>query len=93
MVMKKRLRNSMVGYGDTVVSESDMVPRRAEAYALAGKTHMTLLYNNQVKETRLQRPHAIDSIYMTFCERQNYSCRNQIRGSWAWVREGADFRV
>lgn len=44
----------MVGYGDTVVTESDMVPRCAEPYTLAGKTHVTLLYNNEVKETRLK---------------------------------------
>lgn len=36
----------MIGSGDTVVTESDIVPRCAESHALAGKTHVTLLYNN-----------------------------------------------
>lgn len=44
--MKKRWKNTMVGYGDTVVTESDMVPHCAELYILAGKTHIKLLHND-----------------------------------------------
>lgn len=46
MKKKKRLRNTMVGFGDVVATESDTVPHCAELYPLAGKTHIKLLYND-----------------------------------------------
>ena len=43
---KKRLRNTGVGYGDTVVTESDMVSHCAEPSILAEKTHIKSLYSD-----------------------------------------------
>lgn len=71
----------MVGCGDPVVTDSDMVPPCAEHHIPAEKTHIKLLHNDEVKETRLNRLHTVDSICMTFCGRQNHSCRHQVTSS------------
>ena len=45
--MIKRLRNTrVVGYGDTVVTESDRILHCAEPSVPAGKTHIKSLYSN-----------------------------------------------
>lgn len=51
---KKRRRNTEVGYGETVVTESDMGPCPAPPSVLVRKTHVGLLDNKEVKETRLR---------------------------------------
>lgn len=44
--MKKRWKNIMVGYGDIVVIELDMVFYCVEFYILVGKIYVKLLYND-----------------------------------------------
>lgn len=43
------------------------------------------------ERNQTRRPNPVDSVDVTFCERQTCSCRHT-SGPWAWAREGVDSR-